>query len=531
MKFSFYLFSAVFTGFILLETRLWAKVPLIYEPDYAEALLAFHDKNFSDVMQHLRPGLKANPNMVEYLELLGLTWKAMGDYQKATNAFLKVLKVLKEGKKLNPELLPYRFELGLLYFKQKKYAKARRELEAVSKGGFQSEVAHFFLGLMNLEEDKLIEAEDSFKRVVSSEVFDVSVPAHLYLAQIAGSLSDMRGMVNWYQRAQGWARYAMQKSPSEHIKSISEKVIGASELALRPLMQSKFFGSVGLVTGFDSNVFAVPDDVTVTAGTGKSTLKETLQLGLGYATASNKEWQWALQYRGLGNYNLNSLTRAGQFISNDLAFYLNKNPLLYTSYGTKVSVHYLFQYAVSGDQLNKYVPASLDITLAPYYRITVAKAWAMLTQLSIHPRKTNYGDKDTTADQYRSGWEAGLLWSMRRERRHPFFTPTISLEGQYRGTQGTEYRAKIGKLEFSNTASLNNRTQVTQSLAYSVLSFDARATGVRTDKTLELRVGGQYRLTPSLTSILDLLYTSNQSNVTAFQYNRFTTDLGVVYSF
>jgi len=314
---------------------------------------------------------------------------------------------------------------------------------------------------------------------------------------------------------------------SQEEKNVVQRVLQNATAALKPLKKHTFFGSVGLITSYDTNVFSDANNVALSGGSKKASLKETLQASIGYASPLASEWQTVFNYRGNGNKNFNAESADGQFVQNELNFYLNNTPLEETAFGIKLGGQHLFQYASAS---SKFEPYQLQLSAGPYLRLQLAKTLALNVQGNFYYRNVAV-DSALDAQFHRSGTEEEIKVMLQRDTHHIYFNPSFEITASLRGTKGTEFQSKFFQGELSNTAYFTNAIQGVLGVSYAKSMFDARPDGSRSDGTLNFRLGISIRLLKSLYWINDAQLSSNASNVDTYAYSRNLFSSGINFSF
>ncbi len=512
----------------LLSTTLWAAVPTEFEPDYAEAILAFHDRNYPEVIRILSPMLEKETRSEELLEIAALTYKYLGQEKKTEKLYGEILQLLRTRNVSPLDLIPYEFELAVIQYRNKKWTEAERMFKRAIALQFNEIPSWFFLGIIAMDKRDWATAEASFTTVSQSPNLELALSSRLYLAQVYANQNSQARMVNEYVMAYDQARGELKKKElKEEDKTMLGKVLKVAEKALKPLKKHTVFGGIGLVSSYDTNVFSDATDTSASGGTKKASLKESLQASLGYASPLVDEWQFVLSYRGNGNKNFNAETLDAQFLQNDLALNLTHAPLESSYLGLKVGTAYLFQYvSASGN----WEPYELQLIAGPYWRTQFSNGWAIGGQANLN-RRSLYQDSALDAIYHRSANEIEIKLNTQQDNHAKFFNPTLELTGMLRPTEGTEYRSKFVQLELSNNSYLTSGIQILLSASGGKTIYDAREDGTRSDMTLTGRFALSIRLLKSLQWVNDVQVIKNSSNVALYDYARNVFSSGITASF
>lgn len=503
-------------------------VPLSMEPDYAEAILAFHDKNYREVLRLLSPLVAKAAESEELLELAALAFKSLGMEKKSEAMYTRILDVLKARGAPAKEMAPYEFELGVLHFRSKRWADAAPLFRNSVAQEFNEVPASFFLGVVAMEQKEWGEAEESFSRVSKSLNTDLRLTSHLYLAQVHAATNAQSRMVRDYISARSEAQAELDKRgvPAAE-KATAQNVFNQAIKALRPLKSSRFFGNLGLVTSYDTNVFSDASSIVASGGTKKATLKQSVLASLGYATPLLADWQVAATYRGSANKNFAAGTADAQFIQNDVTLAVNHSPLEETAFGLRVTGSALFQYLTAS---SRYEPYLMQVGAGPYIRRYLGDGWSLGAQGSFLIRNQNT-DASLVETFHRSGTEPEVRVSLQKDSRATFFNPGIELTASLRNTKGTEFRSKFVQVDLTNSSYLSPAVQIVTGVAGALTLYGVRPDGPRQDTSLTLRLGTSLRLFSDFYFIGDVQWINNATAVTAYEYQRTVGSAGVTYNF
>jgi len=502
-------------------------LPPHVEPDYAEAVLAYQNKDFPTALERLGQVLQAEPQSVEAFELRGLVLSAQKSYAGAIDAYHVLLRMILPRASAEAKAAGYHYELGRLYFLTKKLKDSRRHLARAIKAGFNTSAARLFLGMIHLEDREWASATEELRAVLASDATDLKPTARLYLAQAASGMSDPPLAARRFAEARAAARdLAGVEGLSDRNRELALQVASTAETQLRAFDQTTLTASIGLLGGYDSNVLALP-----TGTTGAASGKGALLGSLTYGSSPTRGLQLVGNYRATFTLNSNPASRSGQFFTHDLSGYLTRRPLLLTNYGFKIATSGVLQYQTdTGTGRAKYGPYSLSAALGPYGRLGLDDTWVVGAEAFFQPQKF-YLDAAAEPQFRRSGWDQSLRVWVGKGTPAGAFNPVLGASGGYNLTTGHEYRAGRVGLDLSNTAFLGEGALLSTVLSVTASFFKVRPGGNRTDTAASAAVSLAYALFGPMTLLLDLQYLYNQSNVTSYRYSRVQASAGMTAAF
>jgi tetratricopeptide (TPR) repeat protein len=158
------------------------------EVGYADAVLAFNNKNFRKALEHLDRLLAISPQHVPSLELQALTLRSQGDDPRSLTTYRRLIQLKPEA-----ERGPYYFEAAMIFYKNKRYAEARPLFERAITTKFNVGASHFFLGNIAFQSDAWARAERHFAAVLRDAPEDLRLASHYYV----GILQAKRGYGAW----------------------------------------------------------------------------------------------------------------------------------------------------------------------------------------------------------------------------------------------------------------------------------------------------------------------------------------------
>lgn len=501
-----------------------AAVPSALEPDYADAILALHDGKSADALVHLREILKQSPDQLETLQLSALTLKSMGRTADAKMAYEQLLKVLQAKKAGEVAEAPYHFELGVLAFGEKNYPVAEQKFTIAQRSKFNLPATHFFLGLVNFQNKVWNTAESHFQVVTASGATELKPAALLYLSQITRRRGDTTRTLAYLTEANQLATEQAATANDAGNKML-QQVLQYTQAELGPYRQARWFGQLGLASGYDSNVLTAPDGVT--GATGSKTGKATLLLGLGYATGPADGVQFIPSYRGNFNYNTNQDTKTGQLLVNTFTLYVNAHPLAKATWGLKTEGQLIFSPA---DNSSSFSAFSLVGSVGPYYRRQLAGDWILQGELFAHPQKY-FNDNLYSDTLARSGWGLAPRVFVQKNSMRGAWNPTLAFVGDYTNTSGSEYRSKGAALELQDFWYLDKLWTLELAGTVGVTAYDQRTGLARTDKLYSLRMSANRQLSRALSLTGDIAYIGNSTNIDTYAYTRLVTSVAVNYFF
>ncbi len=510
-----------------------AEIPNDLEPDYSEAVLAFNSKDYNRALFMLDQLLTKFPKQAEFLELKALTLKSSKKESEAAAVYGNLIQSKTKEGKPKSEIAPYAYELGMIRFKEKKMEQAAQYFTYSAANGFNEGTSRFYLGLIAYENGQWESAQASFSGVLSSQAEDLKPAAHFYLAQTFIKTQYPQGAIqNYFSAKKLSAAVLKDEKLSEENKVLARQIDENSTKALAPFDKAQFFGNVSAITTYDSNVLAIPTAVTGAIETsGKSTIRENISGGVGYASSPLNSVQFVPSYRFSLNRNFNADSRSSEFAENSLSLYATKDALARTSYGAKVEANLIFQTDVDPvTDEGTYRRYSHSIAAGPYFKHEIKKQWVLGGEVFFKPQ--TFARDPSSEELKRSGNSYLSRFFVQNNAGRRWWNPMLALRYERVDTKGTEYNAGIVGAQVYNQMNFSDKTRAVALIDYSQYSYSERRTGSRTDKLLFIQASGVRRLTShwSLLAIVD--YTKNASNVEdQFSYNRVTLSAGVTYSF
>lgn len=509
-------------------------VPPRLEADFSEAVLAYNTRDFDGALRGLDALLRQEPKRREFLEMKALTLTSKRSYTAASAIYDQLIRDAGDGGRGRADVASYYFELGRIRYLEKKYDAAARYLKGAADFNFNVGAAHLFLGLVEFERKNFDEAGDWFQRVLRDGVEELKPTARVYLAQVSSVMSDANGAARNYVEARAEAvRQISDDGTPFRAKELAVQVVSSVDRGLREFDSSVFFASVGLTSGYDSNVLAIPTGSTASpdTGAGASSAQEILNFGLTYATSPVGKFQVVPSYKGSFNYNLNPNTKNAQFFTNDATIYLTKDPLSLTNWGFKVEGTGVMQYQLdptSGS--GKYGPYTLGGSFGPYAKFELTPSWVAGVDVYFQPSKY-YLDSGLSSSLQRSGWDQLLRVFFTRADIRTYWNPGVAVTADYTRTAGEEFRSGRLAIDFANTFYFTRKLVAAAGVGAAGAWYDARPSGPRHDQIATVTLSGGYRFTRDLSVLLTLQYLNEFSNVSAYRYNRTIASAGATYLF
>ncbi len=501
------------------------------EPEYALAVLDYNGNNFDSALKLLNELQKKAPAAVEILELKAITLKAMKNTKDAANVYRDLVQLkTKEGKD-KKEIAPYAFELGVILYNEKNWKQADQYLNYSAKNGFNVEVSHFYLGLVEVQLEEWTLAEANFMETIKSELDELKPAAHYYLSQVyfkLGFPSD--GFGNLISAKQAAQKYIDRTDVQPDSKKMAEQVRDAAVSTLAPFDKAQTFGTFSLLMGYDSNVLLIPSESASNAGgSGKSTLKSTVSAGYGYASSPLARIQYVPSVRFNFNKNFNGASSSGEFADTTLSLYLTRDALAPVSWGLKTEGTFVFQNQTDTAGAKKYHLYDNSIQLAPYLKWDASKQWTYAAEIGY--RITKYAGEDAVSNSLkRSGH--GILAKISAQNRasRRYFNPTYSIKYEVTSTTGTEYANSLYGAQLINTMKFGS-FDFSQVLEYDHTGYGTSSTN-RKDGLFVLSLLASRKIGPRWGLLFSGDYSTNSSTDSAsYGYNRYTFNAGVGYNF
>ncbi len=522
-------FCVVYLIVTVILSPAFGTVPIKLEPLYSEALLAYNMGQHDKAKRLYSQILHEDPKQIDTLRLKALTHKALQENDEAKKAYGALILISKKEKLAPREYAPYYFELGTLAFHQKDFSQARSYLEKSIDAHFNESASKFFLGVSYFEENKYETARSRFEEVLGLDVDDLKPTSQLYLAQISDKMNDSAGSLRGYVQAREIASQQMNSSLPETTHALARRVMNTADKELRNYEKSTFFGDVGILSGYDSNVLSVPKGTAEAGGYQPASFKEVVSYTLGYSTNPTQPVQFLGTYRGNTNYNFNRDTRSSQYLNQDMAIYLTRYPYRQTNYGFKLGGTGVLQYQVDGDS-GRYIAYSLAANAGLFLRLGVGNRWILGMDSTFLPTK-NYTDGSVEEIYRRSGWTETTRIYLSNEKPTVYFNPGIYLTGEYAQPNGSEYQSRKLGLDFGNTMYLSSRFIFGQTIGFADMYYPNRVNEIRNDQVFTAALSAGFNVSNELSLLADASYVNNLSNVSNYRYDRWSGSFTGLYRF
>jgi hypothetical protein len=522
----------MFFGELLVSQPAQAELPSRFEPAYSEALLQYHAGQYSQALKALDALQKAAPEVPEILELRILILKVIAP-EKTAIVYQELIAMKTRQKKSRREIAPYVFELGVKKLEEKDYKSAWSNFVQSYQAGFNMGASRFFLGMIAYQKQLWKVAEEQFLAAAESEAIALRAPSQFYLGQIAFRNQEQASGIEHLVLAREAAAGTLNNpNTTEDNRKMAKPIWDACDKIIKPLDRSRFSGSLGLNFGYDSNVLTLPETVSGSSASGKSTVKGVFSAGGAYSTTPIRTWQWIPSYRLLYNYNFNRDSRTAEYLIQTLSLYVNHHPMSPSTWGMKFEAAHSFQNTVDAeDDSSTYRPLSLNFSTGPYFRKQLAKNVVWNSEFLFEPQKY-YTDKSQTPNNKLSGTQFQGKTSVNWDRNLRFYNPLVSFGLLHNDTDGIDYNSWAASLGLGNTSHLGPKWRVFTILEFAATTFGDHSGMPRNDKTLNGGITASYQMNPTLSWTTDFRATKNSSNLPEqFSYTRLVFTSGLTAQF
>ncbi len=525
-KFRLVITSLIFLGF---SSTTLAEVPTDFEPQYAEAILAFNGRDYDQALKLLKQLEKQSPDVPEFLELKALTLKVMNKPASSAKAYRQLIDKKKREKASLKEIAPYYFELGVLYFNKKKFKGARKYFNLASKGKFNVGPTYFFLGMIGFQESNWAFAIQNFKKVTESDADDLKPASYFYLAQTYFKIKYINGATDYLLAAKSHAKDAMNdKKKGESIRKVSKSIYNAAIKALKPLNKSRWFGNLSLISGYDTNILSLPDDSSISSATSLASFKQVMQFGIGRMGSPTSSIQLVPSYRLSTNWNLNDQARAYEYSSNRFSLYFTKHPLSLFSYGLKTEGNFTF---ANGSDTGRFSYAYFSTTaeLGPFFKKELGQGKYIGGEFFWGPA-IYADDSKTTKLSRKNGSEFSSKLFYQNDIGKRYWNPTFSFNMGYTIAEGSNNQNYEMGMSLSDLMYLSKRLKLAGKISFSRTTYPSKLPEARTDHEIKLSALTTYRWKPKWTVLGELSYENNTSSIPAiYSYSKFSLTLGMSY--
>lgn len=511
------------------------EIPAEAEAEYSDAVLSYQSGDSKAAVTKLASILRKHPENLKALELQGLALKSSEEYKESTKVFLKLRKLAREANIDGDKALSYEFQIGTLLVQLQKHDKAKPFLTKCLKGGFNVPVAKFYLGIIAMEEGDLREAQAAFRSVVRSDVDSLKAPSHFYLGVIAKRRKeDTLAESNWKTAKEMAEETSRDPASAPATRAGAKQLVASVDALLNAPSKadagnaSAFFGSVGVATGYDTNVLLNPS-VDIGA-TGQSTPTMAFRYSAGYVRNFSNIQIMPL-WQGSMNYNFNSATAAGQFFSNDWNVWANYKRGDWR-YGMRAGASLVLRnFVATGSTSGVLKKQSFSPTFGPNIRYEWGDHFAAGSE-AVFVTNTFYSEESLATELQKTGWEARWRNYFMDTDKVGWWNPTYELNLQYQYTEGTEFRSLGVRTSAGTTRWWNDKLSSSFRLGVGYITYPSRASGTRTDIEVQTGLQTAYDWRQNLRLTMDLSYLNNLSNITdIYKYNRIVASVAADYQF
>ena len=516
---------------VLTHSISFAAVPARFEADLSEAQLALHAKDYPKATALVDSVLRESPNLTEAQELRAQIMSGKND-RGAIAQYDRLIETKKREGKIK-EVGQYEFMAGRAAYRAKDVPTAITRFNRAAQDPASAGAAKYYLGMIANEQGREDDSRGFFLSALSSDNEDIRPAAQFQLSQLDMKANKSESAVRGLVQARGLASNRLSmRSSSAAAKDLAIQIQKATGKELHSLDESALLVNAGLMTGYDSNVLSVPTGTASGSSIpSASSVVETLNYGIIYATSPSDQFQFVPSYRGSFNYNFNSDTRNAQFLMNDIRVNITRYTLERTSYGLKLGGVMGFQYQVDPDTNNGQLGAfSLQGSFGPYIKTPLTDEWTLTGDLYFQPKRMYLDDSFSTTLR-ESGWEQYARASIIATNTTTYWNPGVSVTGWWTQTSGEEFRGRKVALDFGNTMYFSRHWIAGMTVGINAAWYPDRLNGIRRDQGITGIASTGYQLTDEFNILASLSYTGNFSNVSAYRYNRLIAAVGGNYAF
>jgi len=512
---------AVTLSTVLGSAHALAEIASELEPDYAQAVLAYKDQNYSKASKILDGLLIKAPDQPEILGLKALTLTGQHEDQSAVKIYERLIEMSKDP----ATIAPFHFELGAIHYKNKRLENAKPHLQAASNAGFSRGTSEFLLGMISFSEQKWDEASRHFHYSVQAPSPELRPSAYFYLGQCFTRTGDILHAIEAFSKASDSAKALLAKGGEANAKA-NQEIIDASAKALEPMDQGSYFADLSLWGGYDTNSLLTPSSTPLSLASGVESAQSVVKAGVGYAASPLGKVQLIPSYRTSFNYNFNTAAAAGEFYTHTGTLYVNRNPLGAFKYGAKIEGNYYLQGSSTSVGLSSFLFLA---SVGPYVRFDLKPQWELGAELNYQPQI--FFQDPTSGDQMRSGHEVVTRVSLTNDGGQRLWNPRLQLTYDFTGTQGVEFRAHAVALEFSNRMRLGSRMGLWTALSIGDTVYPYRSGAVRNDIIPSAAITWSLKLSQKMSLLAQGQFTYNGSNVAStYRWTRLLTLVGFGYT-
>lgn len=234
-----FLFSIV-CGVISLRSSYASRLSDLF---FAKGLEDLSANKLEEALEKFTRAVKADPKDAEASLYLGITYFRLKKFQEAIDPLDKALK-------LNPSLTQAYFYLGTSHYNLKGYRKAEEELRKAVEAEPKNASAHYYLGLIFHETEEFTHSPIYFEKARNLNP-DLSLTSYYY-----SGIAYFRR--NEFRRAKEEFRQAISLNPESDVAKSSGEFIQTIEE--REVVEKKWLINVGLSSQYDDNVVLTPVD-------------------------------------------------------------------------------------------------------------------------------------------------------------------------------------------------------------------------------------------------------------------------------
>ncbi len=502
-----------------------AAIPREIEPDYARAVLAFHDKDYAQTVSILTSIDTQGKKIREILEMQGLALKLDKKTDQAIGVYQELAQTLiAEGAPAQVRG-PVEFEIGMLLVSLKRMSESVPHFEAALEAKTNPGTSALYVGLASLSAANWEKAANAFKLVGTSTRTELHPAGAFYLGQSYSQMGFPAGAIDAFQKSVKVSE-SLEKSPlsTPAILKLASEMKASASAALKPYDDAKVFANLSVLAGYDSNLLAVPNSIA-SDPSGKASAQTVLLGGAGYMSSPMNELQYVPSYRFFYNNNFSSEADLTEFLNQSGSFSINRNALGVFSQGIRFDGNWTFRndsetlanYSTRGS-----MTVSASYFVSPGVRVGI-EAFGGLQSFPSDPEED---------DLKRSGSLWGAKLTGRRVRGTRWVNPALDLGYSQENTSGTEYRSQTLSLGTSNRIIWNNSIDITPSIDLAWVRFTERIQGERSDLLLSAQVNAQWRFGKNWAALMTLGFAKNTSNLDeSFSYQRTTGNAGISYSY
>lgn len=488
----------------------------------ARAIVAYEEKRYEDALTALREALALAPDHADALYYSGLTLTAMGRLDEAVSA----LELARRQSPDDPQVL---FQLGTAYFGLERYADAGPPLEHLLATNPQLPGLGYYVGYIRYRKGDDRGALEAFERETSTD------PRIQQLARFYAGLASAN--LGLRERAADELESAARLLPASPLASAAERLRHAPLTPRAREPERRFRAEVRLGVFYDSNPAVVPeaaDDPTVRdlRRASGDTFGEGGSLRLDYSLIRTPTFDATVSYSLFGKYN-NSQTEFN--VIDHLA------GVTLAHGGTAWNKPYLLQLPYTFDFLTLGGDAYLQRhTVTPI--VTLVENASNLTALQLQVQLKDYKEPSTLpSEERRSGtnWAGGVTHVFRFEGDKHYLK--LGYQADLDETDGRNYQyfghRLLAGLQYTFAwRGLRARYDVDvqfRDYRYSNTLFPTEAPGTvkRSDKEINHALGLWLPLPHNLALSAELLFTTNDSNINVFTYDRQVLSISLVWTY